>query len=99
MESTSGSTLGSYPRCVFRSGNVFDKGLFTMSKAINEFATNLQSPLFATRDTIEDAYKYAADIINTLPTHEQIAVHTAMQVVINTIAERVKQMTEETEGA
>ena len=64
-----------------------------MSKAINEFATNLQSPLFATRETIEDAYKYAADIINTLPTHDQIAVHTAMQVVINTIAEQVKNIT------
>ncbi len=99
MESTSGSTLGSYPRCVFRSGNVFDKGLFTMSKAINEFATNLQSPLFATRETIEDAYQYAADVINALPTHEQVAVYTAMQVLINTIAEQVKQMTEETEGA
>jgi hypothetical protein len=98
MESTSGSTLGSYPRCVFRSGNVFDKGLFTMNN-VNTFVTGLQSPLFATRETIEDAYQYAADIINTLPTHEQIAVHTAMQVVINTIAERVKQMTEETEGA
>ena len=70
-----------------------------MNNAINEFATNLQSPLFATRETIEDAYKYAADIINTLPIHEQIAVHTAVQVLINTIAEQVKQMTEETEGA
>ena len=64
-----------------------------MSKAINEFATNLQSSLFATRDTIEDAYKYAADIINTLPVEQQIAVHTAMQVVINTIAEEVKHLT------
>ncbi len=66
---------------------------------VKTFATNLQSPLFATRDTLEDAYKYAADIINTLPTHDQIAVHTAMQVVINTIAEHVKNITEETEGA
>jgi hypothetical protein len=66
-----------------------------MSKAINEFATNLQSPLFATRETLEDAYKYVADIINTLPTHEQVAVYTAMQVLINTIAEQVKNITEE----
>jgi len=63
------------------------------NQTINAFATGLQSSLFATRDTIEDAYKYAADIINALPTHEQIAVHTAMQVVINTIAEQVKHLT------
>ena len=66
---------------------------------VNTFVTGLQSPLFATRETIEDAYKYVADIINTLPIHEQIAVHTAVQVLINTIAEQVKNMTEETEGA
>lgn len=66
---------------------------------VKTFATNLQSPLFATRETLEDAYQYAADIINTLPTHDQIAVHTAVQVLINTIAEQVKNITEETEGA
>lgn len=60
---------------------------------VNTFVTGLQSPLFATRDSVEDAYKYAADIINTLPIHDQIAVHTAMQVVINTIAEQVKNIT------
>ena len=98
MESTSGSTLGSYSRCVFRSSYILIQGLFTMNN-VNTFVTGLQSPLFATRDTIEDAYKYAADIINALPTHDQIAVHTAMQVLINTIAEHVKQMTEEAEGA
>jgi hypothetical protein len=63
------------------------------NQAINAFATGLQSSLFATRDTVEDAYKYAADIINTLPVDQQIAVHTAMQVVINTIAEQVKHLT------
>lgn len=62
---------------------------------VNTFVTGLQSPLFATRETIEEAYSYAADIINTLPTHEQIAVHTAIQVLINTIAEQVKNLTEE----
>lgn len=59
-------------------------------EAVTNFVSGLQSPLFATRNTIEEAYAYAAEIINTLPTHEQIAVHTAMQVVINTIAEQVK---------
>ena len=62
---------------------------------LNDLATNLQSPLFATRDTIEDAYKYVSDIINTLPTHEQVAVYTAVQVLVNTIAEEVKRLAEE----
>lgn len=66
-------------------------------KKLNNLATNLQSPLFATRDTIEDAYKYVSDIINTLPTHEQVAVYTAVQVLVNTIAEEVKRLAEQDE--
>lgn len=73
---------------------VFMAGGNKMSK-LNDLATNLQSPLFATRETIEDAYKYAADIINTLPAHEQVAVYTAVQVLVNTIAEEVKRLAEE----
>lgn len=57
-------------------------------------ANGLQTQLFATRDTIEEAYAYAYSIIETLPLQDQVAVTTAFQVLINTIAEKFKQVGE-----
>ena len=70
-----------------------------MNKELNELATNLQSPLFATRDTIEDAFHYAHTVIEAIPTSDRGAAYTALYVVVNTIAEEVKRLaTKEEDG-
>jgi len=63
-----------------------------MNKELNELATNLQSPLFATRDTIEDAFHFAHTVIEAIPTSDRGAAYTALYVVVNTIAEEVKRL-------
>jgi hypothetical protein len=63
-----------------------------MNKELNDLATNLQSPLFATRDTIEDAFHYAHTVIEAIPTSDKGAAYTALYVVVNTIAEEVKRL-------
>ena len=63
-----------------------------MSKELKALATNLQSPLFATRDTIEDAFHYAHTVIEAIPTSDRGAAYTALYVVVNTIAEEVKRL-------
>lgn len=67
-----------------------------MSK-LNELARNLQSPLFATRDTIEDAFHYAHTVIEAIPASDRDAAYTALYVVVNTIAEEVKRLATEDE--
>lgn len=62
---------------------------------LNELATNLQSPLFATRDTIEDAFHYAHTVIEAMPASNRGAAYTALYVLVNTIAEEVKRLAEE----
>jgi hypothetical protein len=57
-------------------------------------AKGLQTPLFATRNTIEEAYEYAYSIIETLDPVDKIGVITAMQVLVNTIAEQIKHKAE-----
>jgi len=54
----------------------------------------MQSSLFATQDTIEDAFEYAYSIINTLPNESKASVICAIQVLVNTIAEEVKRTAE-----
>ena len=68
-----------------------------MNKELNDLATNLQSPLFATRDTIEEAFNYAHTVIEAIPTSDRGAAYTALYVVVNTIAEEVKRLANEDE--
>ena len=68
-----------------------------MSKELNTLATGLQHSLFATRDTIQDAFNYAYTIIEALPTEHKGGMYTALHVVVNTIAEEVKRLTEQEE--
>jgi hypothetical protein len=63
-----------------------------MNKELNDLATNLQSPLFATRDTIEEAFHFAHTVIEAIPTSDKGAAYTALYVVVNTIAEEVKRL-------
>jgi hypothetical protein len=69
-----------------------------MSKEINqlnELATGLQHGLFASRETIQDAFKYAYEMIETLPAEYKAGAYTTLHVVVNTIAEEVKRITGE----
>lgn len=59
-----------------------------------KLANNLQTSLFATKNSIEEAYEYAYSIIETLDSKDKAGVITAMQVLINTIAEEVKRKAE-----
>lgn len=56
-----------------------------------KLANDLQAPLFATKDSIGEAYDYAYTIIETLDPKDKVAVITAMQVLINTIAAKVRE--------
>lgn len=57
-----------------------------MNDKLNDLATGLRSSLFASRDSIEDAFKYAYDMIETIPNEHKSAAYTALHVVVNTIA-------------
>lgn len=59
-----------------------------------ELAGNLQTPLFATRDSLEEAYEYAFGMINSMPPEHRAGMITAVQVLINTIAEEIKRRVE-----
>jgi len=61
---------------------------------IAQLAGNLQSSLFATKDSLEEAYSYAYEIINALPPEHRAGVITGVQVLINTVAEEVKRKAE-----
>jgi hypothetical protein len=63
-------------------------------KEVVELAGNLQSSLFATKDSLEEAYTYAYEIINALPPEHRAGVITGVQVLINTIAEEIKRKAE-----
>jgi hypothetical protein len=59
-----------------------------------KLANGLQTSLFATKNSIEQAYEYAYSVIETLDSKDKAGVITAMQVLINTIAEEVKRKAE-----
>ena len=59
-----------------------------------KLANGLQAPLFATRNTNEEAYEYAYSVIETLDPKDKVGVITAMQVMVNTIAEQIKRKAE-----
>lgn len=58
------------------------------------FAKSLQHSLFATRETVEEAFGYAYQIIETLPQEDKMGVYTAVHVLMNTIAEEIKRKAE-----
>ena len=66
----------------------------TMRDEVISLAKDLQSPMFATRDSIGDAYDYVMRIVNTLPMADRPAVITAIQVLVNTIAQEVTRTME-----
>lgn len=59
-----------------------------LDKEILTLASNLYSPLFATRDSIKDAYTYAYDIAKA--SENPAAMTTAIHVLMNTIAQHLE---------
>jgi hypothetical protein len=60
---------------------------------VMDLASGLQAQLFATRDTIEEAYEYLYVVIDALEEpSDKVAVTTAVQVLVNTIAAKIKEV-------
>lgn len=60
---------------------------------VMDLASGLQAPLFATRETIEEAYEFMYAVIEALEEpSDKVAVTTAVQVLVNTIAAKIKEV-------
>lgn len=57
-----------------------------MNQHINKLAASLRSGFFSSRDTVEDAFAYAYDVIDAMPSESRAAAYTALHVMVNTIA-------------
>lgn len=55
-----------------------------------EFANSIRNRVFAERDTLEEAYAYARSIADA--SENPMAVITAVQVVINTLANHIETL-------
>jgi hypothetical protein len=60
----------------------------TLSKNA-ELAKSIQNGIFAKRETLTEAFAYANDVFSATRHTDQIAVVTAMQVVLNTLAAEI----------
>lgn len=59
-----------------------------LDKEITQLASGLYSPLFASRDSIREAYEYAQQIAQS--TKNPAAVTTAIHVLLNTISQHLE---------
>jgi hypothetical protein len=57
---------------------------------LNEIIKNIHTPLFANRDTIDEAFEYA--LMVSKASENPMAVMAAVYVVTNTIAKQLKEM-------
>ena len=56
-----------------------------------ELAKSIRHGLFADRATLTEAFQYASDVIGRCHKSEQIAVTTALYVVLNTLANEIEK--------
>jgi hypothetical protein len=54
-----------------------------------ELAKAIRHGLFADRATLKEAFDYAQEVINRLRGSEQVAVTTALYVVLNTLSKEI----------
>lgn len=66
-----------------------------MNAKLNETLTGMQSGLFATKDSIEEAVQYAYTVIDSGSAGSKTAMYTVIHVLMNTIAEEIKRIAEE----
>ena len=59
-----------------------------LDKKMQQLASGLYSPLFATQDSIKDAIDYAYDIAKG--SNNPAAITTALHVVLNTVAQYIE---------
>ena len=66
-----------------------------MNAKLNETLRGMQSGLFATKDSIEEAIQYAYAVIDAGEAGSKTAMYTVIHVLMNTIAEEIKRIAEE----
>lgn len=66
-----------------------------MNDKLNETLRSMQSGLFASKDSIPEAIQYAFDVIDSGAAGNKAAMYTVIHVLMNTIAEEIKRITEE----
>lgn len=54
-----------------------------------QLAKDVTSDFFSTRASIQEAFKYAYDMIDSLPAEAKTSAYTALHVVVNTIAQEI----------
>ena len=63
-----------------------------MKDKVEALCKNISSSMFATRDTMKEAYAYSMSVVDALQKQEQVYVMTAIQVLMNTIAKQLRGM-------
>jgi hypothetical protein len=66
-----------------------------MSDKLHDTLRGMQSGLFATKDSIEEAVQYAYEVIDSGSAGSKTAMYTVVHVLMNTIAEEIKRIAEE----
>ena len=56
-----------------------------------EMAKSMTVPLFATRETVKEAYDYAMEVAHACGVDNKMAVITAIHVLMNTIAQEIER--------
>lgn len=68
-----------------------------LDKDINDFAASIEVKLFATAENMQEAIKYAYNLIETLPPELKAGAYTGLHVVLNTVAQELRALVKEEE--
>ena len=61
-----------------------------------ELAKAIRLPVFADRETLDEAWEYATDLMMTIHERDRVAALTAMMVVLNTVSKLITKNEGET---
>ena len=62
-------------------------------------AASIRVGIFAKRDSIDEALKYASEVIDNLQTYDKAVVYTALHVVLNTLADKIDALPDSSAAA
>lgn len=68
-----------------------------LDKDINDFATGIEMDLFGRAKNMQEAIKYAYNLIETLPPEFKEGAYTGLHVVLNTVAQELRTLVREEE--
>lgn len=68
-----------------------------LDKDINDFAASLELNLFGSAKNMQEAMKYAYNLIETLPQEYKAGAYTGLHVVLNTVAQELRVLAREDE--